>query len=256
MHSYGLKPNAPDIRREKFAYWRIAKPVDVPPETHNWDKLGFEPFNQGHFNTCAANSASMHIRYLLRKGNYSEQLIPSRPFIYNTAQLKHPGRPLQDEGTTFDDISWALRTYGFCPEEEFDYERDHIAVVPPNDCFVDAEEHQLLSSHKVNSDLDEIKNCMAEGYIISAGIPVYESFESEKVAETGVVPIPEQGEKLLGYHGILYVDYSDHKRQGVGINSWGEWGFEEKGIFYVPYELLVRGFFNDAVTYRAFENPK
>jgi C1A family cysteine protease len=208
------------------------------------------------FNTCAANSASMQIRYLLRKNNYSEQPIPSRPFIYNTSQMKYTNRPIQDDGTTFDDISWALRKYGFCPESEFDYEADNIAVEPPNQCFKDAEEHQLLSNHQVNPDIDEIKNCMAEGYVISAGIPVYESFESEQVAETGIVPIPKPDEKLLGYHGILYVDYSDHKGNVLGINSWGKWGAEGKGKFYVPYELLVKGFFNDADTYRVFENPK
>jgi len=69
------------------------------------------------------------------------------------------------------------------------------------------------------------------------GISVYESFESEKVAKTGIVPLPENTERMLGGHAIVLVGYDNEKKLFIFRNSWGEqWG--DKGYGYLPFEYV------------------
>ena len=70
------------------------------------------------------------------------------------------------------------------------------------------------------------------------GIAVYESFESEEVARTGVVPMPGPDEKLLGGHAILCCGYDDNTQRVTCLNSWSSnWG--DAGYFTLPYEFVT-----------------
>ena len=79
---------------------------------------------------------------------------------------------------------------------------------------------------------------LAEGYPFVFGFTVYESFESQSVADTGVVPMPGSGEAVLGGHCVVAVGYDDSKRQFIIRNSWGTgWGLN--GYCLMPYEYLL-----------------
>ncbi len=70
------------------------------------------------------------------------------------------------------------------------------------------------------------------------GFTVYESFESQTVAESGIVPMPTTGEKIVGGHCVVAVGYDDTKRAFIIRNSWGTgWGIQ--GYCYMPYEYLT-----------------
>lgn len=72
-----------------------------------------------------------------------------------------------------------------------------------------------------------MKGCLNSGFPFVVGILVYSSFETNKVASTGMVPMPGPKESLLG--GYWYVDTR---------NSWGtRWG--DRGYFYIPYDYLL-----------------
>ena len=67
---------------------------------------------------------------------------------------------------------------------------------------------------------------------------VYQSFESETVAKTGVVPMPSSHEQVLGGHCVVAVGYDDGKRQFTIGNSWGTgWGLN--GYCLMPYEYPI-----------------
>jgi C1A family cysteine protease len=67
---------------------------------------------------------------------------------------------------------------------------------------------------------------------------VYESFESDAVAQSGVVPMPSSGEKVLGGHCMLVVGYDASARVFIVRNSWGKsWGM--KGYCTMPFEYLL-----------------
>ena len=76
---------------------------------------------------------------------------------------------------------------------------------------------------------------LASGCPISFGFTVYESFESEAVAQNGIVPMPQPGERVLGGHAVVAVGYKPIKGQLYFEcrNSWGEsWG--DHGYFWMP----------------------
>jgi len=79
--------------------------------------------------------------------------------------------------------------------------------------------------------------CLASGYIFLIGFTVYESFESNDVALTGVVPMPQFGESVLGGHSVEICGYDIATRMFIFKNSWSDkWG--DKGYGYMPFSYL------------------
>ena len=84
-----------------------------------------------------------------------------------------------------------------------------------------------------------MKSFLAQGFPFVVGIQIYKSFETNQVAKTGIVPLPNtNNETLLGGHAVVCVGYNDKTQQWIMRNSWGSlWG--EKGYFYLPYAYLL-----------------
>lgn len=99
-----------------------------------------------------------------------------------------------------------------------------------------------------------MRACLADGYPLVFGFSVYEGFESQKVAKTGVVDMPKAGEKMLGGHAVLAVGYDDDAKRFTVRNSWGaDWG--KKGYFTMPYDYVAdRNLSDDFWTIRRGEN--
>jgi C1A family cysteine protease len=107
---------------------------------------------------------------------------------------------------------------------------------PPAKCFSEALKHQIMSYHAIYT-LDEMRACLSAGFPFGFGFTVYESFESEAVANTGVVNMPKRGEKAIGGHYVYAIGHDDKRAQFKVRNSWGgEWGLH--GNFTIPYAYL------------------
>ncbi len=48
-----------------------------------------------------------------------------------------------------------------------------------------------------------MKSCLAEGYPFVFGFTVYESCESDRVAKTGIVNMPNPKERVVGRHAVM-----------------------------------------------------
>lgn len=84
-----------------------------------------------------------------------------------------------------------------------------------------------------------MKGCLASGYPFVFGFAVYESFMSQDVAKTGVVPMPQPNEDLVGGHCVVAVGYQDDKQCFIVRNSWGsDWGMD--GYCVMPYGYLMQ----------------
>jgi C1A family cysteine protease len=103
--------------------------------------------------------------------------------------------------------------------------------------------------------LAQMQGCLAAGAPFVFGFSVYESFESEEVAKTGVVPMPPRSERLLGGHAVLAVGYDDESQRFIVRNSWGTgWGMD--GYFTMPYAYLTsRSLASDFWAIDAVEAP-
>ena len=89
-----------------------------------------------------------------------------------------------------------------------------------------------------------MKTCLAAGYPFVFGFTVYESFESDSVAESGVVLMPDVSESALGGHAVMAVGYDDASKRFLIRNSWGaEWGIA--GYFTMPYAYAAGSNFTD-----------
>jgi C1A family cysteine protease len=83
-------------------------------------------------------------------------------------------------------------------------------------------------------------SCLADEtpWPITVGFTVYESFMSDQVANTGIMPIPKPGEQVQGGHEVLCLGYDAPSKLAIIQNSWGDsWG--QKGYFMMPFEVLT-----------------
>jgi C1A family cysteine protease len=70
------------------------------------------------------------------------------------------------------------------------------------------------------------------------GFTVYQSFESDSVASSGIAPLPDSSETALGGHAVMAVGYDDASSRLLARNSWGTgWGMG--GYFTLPYAYVA-----------------
>lgn len=244
---YGWVPDLPDQRDYTYAAptgaaSKITPTVDLraqcPPV-----------YDQGQIGSCTANAIAAALEFdMLKQG--LEAYTPSRLFIYyNERVIEHTVQ--QDSGAQIRDGIKSVAAQGDCPETEWPYDDTpadsetnlfpkgaKAATRPPKECYSHAFKHKALSYSTVSQNLADMKGCLADRYPFVFGFTVYESFESEAVAKSGNVPMPQASEKVIGGHAVLAVGYDDEDHLFICRNSWGE-GWGDAGYFYIPYAYLL-----------------
>ena len=237
---YKLKPDTEDLRDKVFRPTQF-KTITVLPKIVDLRPGCSQVVDQGELGSCTANAIASGLREYWE--NLSGKLtLLSRLWLY-WEERKIEGTVNEDAGAYIRDGMKVLQKMGCAPETDWPYDITKFAQTPPAKATRDASQFEITEYHRV-TNLTLLKTALAEGYPVVIGIKVYESFESDQVAQTGIVPLPKRGEQLLGGHAVLAVGYKDDskiKGQGVVIcrNSWGEsWG--DKGYFYLPYSYFSR----------------
>lgn len=170
-----------------------------------------------------------------------KQNLPAFPyselFPYYNARVQEEAQ-ITDDGATLRDVIRSAVKQGVCSELMWPYDIAQVNAQPPQACYQQALQHKTLQYMRLKQELLLIRGCLAEGYPFVAGITVYESFESNVVAQNGIVPMPAQGEQKLGGHAVLCCGYRDDEQMFICQNSWSaQWG--DKGFFYLPYSYLL-----------------
>lgn len=239
MRVYPLKKEERDLRDFHFKSAIYAAPRSLPNEIDLRPALS-PVVDQGQLGSCTANAIVSGLReYLLlhAKAPYTQL---SRLFLY-WHERSMEGTVDEDSGAYIRDGMRVLQKIGVCPEPDYPYDVTHFRDIPTNKAEMDAEPFRIAGYHRV-ADLHALKAALAEGSPVVIGFEVYESFESEQVASTGIVPMPDKKqEQLLGGHAVLAVGYKDGPSASEGYviirNSWGaEWG--DKGYCYFPYAMF------------------
>ena len=190
------------------------------------------PYDQESLGSCTANAIGGVIEY------DCPNFYPSRLYIYfnercieNTINI--------DAGAALSDGIKSVMKYGVCPETEWPYDISKFTVKPPQQCYTDALLHRAVKVQNIHNTAIEMKSALASGCPFVVGIMIYESFESEQVAKTGVVSMPNKHrEECLGGHAIVCCGYNDAKQQWIMRNSWGN-SWADNGYFYLPYAYLL-----------------
>ena len=160
----------------------------------------------------------------------------SELFIYFNERLAE-GNPTQDNGANLSDGAQCCVTLGAPPETDWPYDLAQLATKPPDAAYMDALQFKAASDHSILT-LRDMMGCLAQGFPFVVGITVYESFESDAVAASGVVPLPGPSEQNLGGHAVCVVGYDMTTEQFKVRNSWGtSWG--QAGYFLLPFNYLT-----------------
>jgi C1A family cysteine protease len=201
---------------------------------------------------CTANAIAGALEFDQMKQQLSQIFIPSRLFIYYNERVIE-GTVNSDSGAMLRDGLKSVGNQGACPEDMWPYDITKFQDQPTQECYQVALQHRAIVYQRVVRDLNQMKGCLASGYPFVFGFTVYESFESQQVAQDGHVPMPQPNEQELGGHAVLAVGYDDTNQWFIVRNSWGEnWGM--KGYFTLPYAYLTsRGLSSDFWTIRTVQ---
>lgn len=230
---YGWQPDLPDHRDHVYAAVhgkarRLPRKTDLREHCSPID-------NQGNLGSCTAHALTGALEYLeLRAG---QQLINlSRLFVYyNERAIEHS--VAQDSGAQIRNGIKTLARQGVCEEVLWPYKVRQFKVKPPPPSYHQASDHCIRSYQRLQT-LEDMRGCLASGYPFVFGFSVYDSFESAKVAKTGVLDLPKKSERQLGGHAVTAVGYDDGAKRFLVRNSWGsDWG--QHGYFTMPYDYLA-----------------
>ena len=230
VRGYGWLPQTPDLRDQQFA----RQLPQLPPEA---DLRAHMPpvYDQGQLGSCTANAIGGAMEYVRTRQGESD-FMPSRLFIYYNERVVE-GTTSSDSGAQIRDGIKVVNTEGVCPESSWPYDITKFAARPTPDCYTSALTDLVLQYQAVQT-LADLKDALSSSLAVVFGFTVYESFESQQVASSGIVPLPQPNEKAVGGHAVLAVGYSDPKGQVTVRNSWGS-GWGDQGYFYMPYEYLT-----------------
>jgi C1A family cysteine protease len=236
IQRYGWIPQLPDLRDAQLkidAVTSLPKSIDLST-TPNMPPI----YDQGQLGSCTGNAISGAVDYENHK-LVGQFLTPSRLWVYYQERVIE-GTVSQDSGGQIRDGVKAVAKLGVCPETDWPYDISTFAKAPPKKDYTDALKDRVLTYQAVTQDLFALKSVLAKGMPIVFGFTVYEAFESQAVADSGIVPMPDPQEKVVGGHAVVLVGYDDAVDRFRVRNSWGT-GWGQKGYFEMPYLYVTSG---------------
>jgi C1A family cysteine protease len=264
-HSYGCRPDVPDIRDLRFKELRrmtlAATPGDAPPSllARLFPCLAGKPkpaplpkrvdlregtnaarwpaiYDQEWLGSCTVQAHTRGFHYLLAgEGEEVADRQLSRLMLY---YLERGGVPA-DTGASVRDGLKAMAKWGCCPEYEWPHVLARWDEKPPPRAYELASKRTAVKYARL-STVQDMKQCLADGYPFALGIAVYESFETDVTRANPMAPMPREDERLLGWHCVLGLGFDDSMGGVLFANSWGRyWG--QDGYFWLPYSWLQDG---------------
>lgn len=239
--NYGWRPDVPDQRDYTLCVTRediaaLPKSVDL--------RAGMPPvWDQGQLGSCTGNAISAVVEFEQRKIHPQWDFAPSRLFIYYN-ERDAEGSIASDAGAQIKTGIQVVNKLGVCREDLWKYDTTKFAEKPPQVAYDNAVKHHALLYQRVPQNVDAMKKVLASGHTFVFGFAVYDSFESDIVAHTGIVPMPLSTEKFLGGHAVTACGYDDSYL--IVRNSWGSgWGIG--GYFMFPWDYATNNHLCDDI---------
>lgn len=242
QHHGGWIPQRPDQRDREFL--PSAGRLDVAATEYELKNVGSIPvLDQAQQGSCTGHGTAFAVM-TAQLAAKQKPVVPSRAMIYYDARI--PERTThEDAGASVRDAVKGVVRYGVVPDSEFPYSDQVFDRAPSSQDYKDALLQQAVVYEAVART--HVNQAIASGFAVVFGFTVYESFESAQVARTGVVPIPQQGEQVLGGHCVAAWGFNSKRSAGAipaqtlaCRNSWGG-GWGDHGNFYLPRWFIDSG---------------
>jgi C1A family cysteine protease len=232
-HVYDCKRFHPDLGAHPRLELEPELAAALPPSV-DLRKHDTPIYDQGQLGSCTGNALAGNVAFVRKKEKKPNLWIPSRLFIYYNERVVE-NDPSVDAGASISDGVGLLQEEGVCPESIWPYNIAAFAQQPPQAAYDAAKPHKVSRVILLDNTVRmELKGSLAQGFPWVIGFTVYDSFESDAVAQTGVVPMPQPGEGSPGGHAILVVGYDIATQRYLCRNSWGlGWGMA--GYFTIPF---------------------
>ncbi|TBR17900.1 hypothetical protein EPO66_01870 [bacterium] len=237
MYSLGCKKDPRDLRDIPMA---LVLPVIPVPKSFDYTLCMSPVRDQGSEGTCVAFASVVGVKEYQDKKEYRKLIKLSPRYIYNLCK-KFDGAPTE-EGTYPRMAMKILLNYGTCAEKYWPYspfQKDK----PKKEADENAKRYRIKAYARLKGIPEMKRSLLVNGPFLS-GVKVFESWFNKRAQKTGLIPMPKQGEKLMGGHAICIVGFNDTKRIFKFKNSWSsQWA--DKGYGYLPYTYIER-FCSDA----------
>jgi len=227
----------------------VRRLATVLPPVVNLRKWCSEVQDQGQLGSCTANAWAGMLQFNENKyplAGHAPYFNMSRLFIYYNERVL--GDTVnEDAGAELRDGVQVIHASGSCAEYDWPYNPSQFAVKPTPACYKVALPNAIHSYYALDGatpamTLLNLKTTLASGQPFVLGFNVYESFQSQAVANTGIMPMPNtESEQLLGGHAVMAVGYNDSEKRFLIRNSWGtDWGLKgiNAGYFTMPYAYI------------------
>jgi len=259
----GAYPSPWDKRHFRIPQVTRAQVAEIPTEYD--ELLDWAPTNvdkdQGNIGSCVGwdgnfimemtNTLLLHHAELSNRRDLLQYVLLdlSAGWLYHWSRY-YANIPDWVEGSTNLGLMKALNKKGAATEEcvPTDTQAPWDGINPCEEAEEQAAAHAIDSYWMVNPNPNDIKAAIygltheapykmpdgTQGKIpLVSAFPVYESFSEGY--DDGIVPMPKQGERLLGGHSSPIIGWNliDDGKYWINFGSWGE-DIGDKGLFYLP----------------------
>jgi hypothetical protein len=214
-----------------FSYAKVVAPSKRPDHVDNAPFGSVPIYDQGQLGTCMWWTVRENIEAL------QPEFHPSVLWGYYKTRVKMRTTH-EDSGSSSRATLSVLLHMGCAPEADWAYSDDQVKFTkaPPHKANLDAKK-EVIGGYRRLRTLDEILDCLASGRNVMLGFALCDEFESDDVANTGLVPMPKTG-NIVGLHEMTGDGYKiDASAPGGGIlkvrNHWGDWG--KQGWCFFPF---------------------
>ena len=231
---------SPHDERDHGFKMKLTRPIKLKEKS---DLSEFVPMILDQGNTGSCTGFSLKYLYMIKQKQRDKfDAEPSALFPYYNAR-EHEGTTDEDAGAYIRDIIKAAVKQGMTHEALWPFDESKVTEKPSDKAYEQGLLHQVTGYNRLYDSAD-IRLSLSFGLPVVYGVALFESFMSDEVAETGIVPMPTELEKVLGGHAMCLCGHDDSTQRFMGVQSWGEWGKAagkfEYGFYTIPYEYIDR----------------
>ena len=185
-----------DVHDVRDRIYRGTPRSELVPQAVYLREWGGPIKDQGEEGSCTGHAFSSAREWIARKYEKSSPIL-SPQCLYAEELLASNDFP-KDEGAMPRTGCQVLTALGCCETALYPYVTGEITKPTPEQ-IANALKYKTGAYHRIVS-MSDLLRCVADAtpWPVAVGFTVYDSFMSDEVAETGIMPVPKLGEQQQG----------------------------------------------------------